>query len=167
MTQYSSDASNAGRDMPGSHEEAEEVDDPRWCHLSSVLHDRFRFFLNHLAAGQKATLHLSNNQRVMDLNSQFRGQQKPTNVLSFPIPAAFPGCEGLGDVILSFDVVAEEAIKQKKSLLDHATHLLLHGLLHLLGYDHESEKDAAIMEQKERDLLCHFSIPDPYVGDGV
>jgi probable rRNA maturation factor len=93
------------------------------------------------------------------LNARWRGQDKTTNVLSFPAPDEF----GQGDIALGYEVVAEEARAQGKSMTAHATHLLIHGFLHLLGYDHTDEADAAVMEAREREILAQLGIADPYV----
>ena len=95
------------------------------------------------------------------LNRGWRGKDAPTNVLSFPAPE---GSGSLGDIALAFDTLEREAAGQGKLLADHATHLLVHGLLHLLGYDHEADDEAAEMEGLERDILGVLGIADPY-GD--
>ncbi len=96
------------------------------------------------------------------LNSQYRGKDKPTNVLSFPAELALDGVRLLGDLAICAPVVACEAREQGKSLQDHYAHMLVHGLLHLCGYDHEAEADAAAMESLEVELLALFDIRDPY-----
>jgi len=98
------------------------------------------------------------------LNRQFRGQDKPTNVLSFP---SFSSDDGLGDIAIAFETVAQEAAAQGKTLRDHAKHLIAHGVLHLLGYDHEDESEAAEMEDLERLILAHFGVADPYAEQTV
>lgn len=102
---------------------------------------------------------------IQALNREWRGKDKPTNVLSFP---AFPVEPGdplppmLGDIVLAFETVAQEAALENKPFEHHLTHLTVHGLLHLLGYDHETEEDAEEMEGLERQILEHLAIPDPY-----
>lgn len=98
------------------------------------------------------------------LNAQFRGQQYVPNVLSFPADLP-PGLEldVLGDIALCAPVALAEARAQHKSTQQHFAHLLIHGTLHLLGFDHEREDDAQIMEQAERELLATFGFPDPYL----
>ncbi len=99
------------------------------------------------------------------LNRQWRGKDKPTNVLSFPAgePLA-PGDEAvsLGDIVICAPVIRREAGEQGKTLRAHWAHMVVHGVLHLLGYDHESERDAVIMEALERELLADRGFPDPY-----
>jgi len=110
-------------------------------------------------AGAVAVL-LTDDAAVADLNQRFRGKPTPTNVLSFPAPeTAYPH---LGDVALAYGVCAAEANAQGKSLADHLTHLVVHGVLHLLGYDHEAEADAEVMEQMECEILRRFGVADPY-----
>lgn len=106
---------------------------------------------------------LSDDETVRDLNARFRGKDKPTNVLSFPA-AAMPGTEvqPLGDIVLGYGVCAEEARTQGKSLSDHLSHLTVHGVLHLLGRDHEDDAEAEAMEAEEREILAGLGVGDPY-----
>ncbi len=107
----------------------------------------------------------SDDARVRELNAAWRGKDKPTNVLSFPASGA-PRFGGhppmLGDVVLAFETVSAEARLEGKPLEHHIIHLVLHGLLHLLGYDHEQEGEAEEMEAIERRALARLAIPDPY-----
>ena len=103
---------------------------------------------------------LTGDAAVADLNERFRGKPAPTNVLSFPAP---PTAQGhLGDIALAFGVCAREAREQGKPLAHHLQHLVIHGVLHLMGYDHEADADAERMEGRERDLLAGLGVPDPY-----
>ncbi|MEJ2044191.1 MAG: rRNA maturation RNase YbeY [Reinekea sp.] len=104
------------------------------------------------------------------LNSQYRGKDKPTNVLSFPFekPAGIPSDEFdslLGDLVICAPVVSQEAAEQEKTEMNHWAHMVVHGTLHLLGYDHIKDDDADIMEQLERNILATLDIPNPYLGD--
>jgi probable rRNA maturation factor len=102
---------------------------------------------------------------VHELNLRYRGKDKPTNVLSFPAFEVAPGDAVppmLGDVALAFETVRSEAELEEKPFDHHLTHLIVHGLLHLLGHDHEEEDEAAIMEGLERAALARLAIPDPY-----
>ena len=100
------------------------------------------------------------------LNRHYRGKDGATNVLSFP--AGLP--EGvklplLGDLVICAPVVAREAAEQGKPVAAHYAHLTVHGVLHLLGWDHEDDKDAEAMEQLEREILAGLGLPDPYAGE--
>ena len=108
---------------------------------------------------------LSGDRDVRRLNRDFRGKDKPTNVLSFPSgdetsPRGAPLM--LGDIAIAYGTVAREAAAQGKSVRDHLLHLVIHGVLHLLGHDHQRSAEAQRMENLERDLLAGFGIADPY-----
>jgi probable rRNA maturation factor len=101
------------------------------------------------------------------LNRDYRGKDAPTNVLAFPawslgaeIPSGVPVL--LGDVVLAIETIAREAKEQDKPLADHLRHLVVHGVLHLLGYDHNTCTEAAVMESQERSILAELGVPDPY-----
>ena len=110
---------------------------------------------------------LSDDEMVRVLNRQWRGLDKPTNVLSFP--AAASQCDGvppmLGDIAIAYETLAREASEEGKPVLHHLAHLVVHGYLHLMGYDHQSESEAEAMESLERDILLGLRIPDPYRAD--
>ncbi|PPT78969.1 rRNA maturation RNase YbeY [Xanthomonas arboricola pv. populi] len=104
------------------------------------------------------------------LNHHYRGKDYATNVLSFPaeLPEGLPkGIKMplLGDLVICAPVVAREAAEQGKSLAAHYAHLTVHGALHLLGWDHEDDKEADAMEQLEREILADLGIDDPYAGE--
>jgi probable rRNA maturation factor len=106
------------------------------------------------------TILLADDEAVRDLNARFRGKDYATNVLSFPAP---PNPEDhLGDIALAYGVCAREAQEQGKSLEAHLQHLVVHGVLHLLGYDHEIETEAEDMEGLERAVLADLGVADPY-----
>ncbi|CAN5216876.1 rRNA maturation RNase YbeY [soil metagenome] len=107
---------------------------------------------------------LTDDAAVQDLNVRFRGKDRATNVLSFPggdMPAQ-NGSVHLGDIVLAFGVCRDEAVQQGKSLADHVTHLVVHGVLHVLGRDHEDDVEAEAMEAEERTLLASLGVTDPY-----
>ncbi len=110
---------------------------------------------------------LTDDAAVRDLNGRFREQDRPTNVLSFPaVEMTLPGqAPHLGDLVLAFGVCATEAEAQGKTLADHLSHLTVHGVLHLLGRDHEDEADAEAMEAEERAILARLGVVDPYRAD--
>lgn len=104
---------------------------------------------------------LADDAFVQKLNKDYRGKDKPTNVLSFP--SDISASSELGDIILALEAIEREAKEQKKSFRNHTTHLLVHGFLHLLGYDHIEEKQAIIMEGKEIKILKKLGIDNPYL----
>jgi probable rRNA maturation factor len=101
---------------------------------------------------------LADDKTIRGLNRDFRGIDKPTNVLSFPGEKPH-----LGDIVLAFDTVEREAKAQKKSVRHHALHLLVHGTLHLAGFDHANDKDAARMEGLEIKILAGLGVCNPYL----
>lgn len=106
---------------------------------------------------------LADDAAVQDLNARFRQKDRPTNVLSFPAAeSAFPH---LGDVVLGLEYCSEEARTQGKTLKDHLSHLIVHGVLHLLGRDHVEDDEAEEMEAEEREILAGLGIADPYALD--
>jgi len=114
------------------------------------------------AAGT-VSLMLGDDASITALNAQFRGKTGPTNVLSFPPAPGGEGGEGfLGDIALAAETIVEEANFQGKRFENHAAHLVVHGFLHLLGYDHENPADAEAMEARERAILVSIGIDDPY-----
>jgi probable rRNA maturation factor len=116
------------------------------------------------ADGEGVVLLLTDDATVRDLNARFRGKDAATNVLSFPAP---PNMERhLGDVALAYGTCAREAVEQGKPLAHHLQHLVAHGVLHLLGYDHISDDEAEAMEGLERVVLSGIGVPDPYQAGG-
>lgn len=120
--------------------------------------------------------------RIATLNAEFRGKATPTNVLSWPAQPLAPPTEGqapprpaqgfdgmveLGDIALSYDTCAREAAESGKPVNDHLTHLIVHGVLHLLGYDHTTDSDAALMEGLEVEILGNLGLDDPYSADNT
>ena len=103
---------------------------------------------------------LTDDETVRELNARFRAKDAPTNVLSFPAPANPE--DHLGDVALAYGVCAREAGEQGKTLEAHLVHLVVHGVLHLVGYDHETDAEAETMEALERQVLKGLGAPDPY-----
>jgi probable rRNA maturation factor len=123
-------------------------------------------------AGRKdqatVSIRIVDRAESQQLNRDYRGKDKPTNVLSFPFDAP-PGVPEeafdymLGDLVVCAPIVAEEAHAQNKEIRHHWCHLLIHGTLHLLGYDHIKDEEAETMEQLERDILATLGMPDPYL----
>jgi probable rRNA maturation factor len=111
------------------------------------------------------SLLFTDDAHIRVLNRDWRGKDKPTNVLSFPAMPVTPGGAVppmLGDIALAFETVAAEAALEGKSFDHHLVHLIVHGLLHLLGHDHEDDVQAEAMEALERAALARLAIPDPY-----
>ena len=114
----------------------------------------------HRVDGPAASVLLSSDEHVQELNRAYRRKNRPTNVLAFPaVPEAAPY---IGDVALAYGVIRREASEQRKSLSAHAAHLTIHGILHLLGFDHHLQKDAKVMENHEILLLAHLGFANPY-----
>ena len=113
----------------------------------------------------EVSLLFADDQTIRGINAEWRGKDKPTNVLSFPAYPLRPGMAPkplLGDIVLAFETVAREAQAEDKPFANHLSHLIAHGLLHLFGYDHETDAEAEAMEQLERQILVRLAIPDPY-----
>jgi probable rRNA maturation factor len=149
-----------------------EEEDPRWA----AIPERDRLFGEAgnaalavapatVSGDVTATVLLTDDETVRELNAAWRNQNKPTNVLSFPSPPDLPmdgDVRCLGDMVLAFETVEREASEQGKSLADHATHLVVHSVLHLCGLGHETDMEADEMEGLETRALARLGIADPY-----
>ncbi|WP_185804435.1 rRNA maturation RNase YbeY [Pontivivens nitratireducens] len=157
------------------------IEDDRWeqLPLTRIADTATRVALNAVKAqeGYEIVLMACDDAQIAALNAEFRGKPAPTNVLSWPafdlaplspgdIPASPPAPDGfdnaLGDIALAYETCVREAREQGKSVEDHLTHLILHATLHLLGYDHETDADANLMESIETHALASIGIADPY-----
>lgn len=107
-----------------------------------------------------------NEQEIAELNKQYRRKPGPTNILSFPVDVP-DGIELnlLGDLVVCAPVLEKEALEQHKALVDHWAHIIVHGVLHLLGYDHFEDNEAELMESKEIIILSKLNIKNPYLQD--
>jgi probable rRNA maturation factor len=144
------------------------------CSVSELIAQWAEAVMAHGGSKETAEMQPSVCIRIVEkeesqgLNSTYRGKNKATNVLSFPaeIDEALVGkldLKPLGDIVICAEVVADEARQQKKSLKDHLAHIVVHGMLHLYGYDHERSVAAADeMEANEREILDRFGVSDPY-----
>lgn len=141
----------SGRPLPA------ESDFRRWCELA----------LRQRSADSELTIRLVDEAEGRELNRTWRHKDYPTNVLSFPadIPDGLLDIPLLGDLVICVPVVEREAAEQGKAPDAHWAHLVIHGCLHLLGYDHIEDDEAEEMESLERDLLAELGYPDPYDGD--
>jgi probable rRNA maturation factor len=142
-----------------------EVEDPAWRSLEDVegvvARAAAAALQDHPSAGDRAlVVLLTDDEAVRALNARFRAKDQPTNVLAFPAPAG-PGAS-LGDIALAAGVCAREAAAQGKAPDAHLAHLVVHGVLHLLGYDHMEDREAEAMEARERTVLAGLGIADPY-----
>ncbi len=113
-------------------------------------------------SGEVAVM-LTDDATIQQLNAQWRGMDKPTNVLSFPASDVTAAQDGhLGDIAIAFETVSREAGAENKAFFDHLAHLAIHGYLHLIGFDHETDDEASRMESLETRILASLAIADPY-----
>jgi probable rRNA maturation factor len=147
------------------------IESPLWASVPGVKPALRRAIKAALPEGQpkiveaELAIVLTDDATIRKLNRQWRGRDQPTNVLSFPSPGARRpdiGTPLLGDVVIAYETTAREAETQGLPLAHHLAHLAVHGYLHLLGYDHETEKEAETMERLEREILARLDVPDPY-----
>lgn len=157
------------------------VEDPAWRDelpaAGAVAETAARAALDRVAPGPPLALCLvlTDDKRIQALNREWRGVDRPTNVLSFPAEELEPGSVPrppagappglaieLGDVVLARQTVLAEAAEAGRPAEHHLAHLVVHGVLHLLGWDHQEDAEAAAMEAMERDILAGLGVPDPY-----
>jgi probable rRNA maturation factor len=159
------------------------IEDDRWeaCGLEALAERAAGCTLATLGLAEQGFLLVvmgCDDARIATLNADFRGKPQPTNVLSWPseergaeLPGQMPDLpepgdaddpEELGDIAIAFETCAAEAAAQGKTMQDHVTHLTVHGILHLLGFDHQTDADAALMEGIESRILATLGVSDPY-----
>ena len=159
------------------------LEDERWseCELAALAEESSRAVMAHLSLPSEAhliSILACDDARIASLNADFRDKPQPTNVLSWPSqelaaetdggtpqtpePDMFGDETELGDIAISYDTCLREAEAAGKPFDHHVTHLVIHGVLHLLGYDHIRDKDATLMEGIETAILGKLGIPDPY-----
>lgn len=156
------------------------IEDTRWQGLEPLAAQAIQAVLDHCDLDAdlcEISLLACNDTRIAELNAEFREKPTPTNVLSWPagdlaadqpgqsplLPEPdFTGEIALGDIAISYDTCAREASEAAKSMDDHVTHLIIHGALHLLGYDHIHDADADLMEAVEVDILGKLGLDNPY-----
>ncbi len=155
-------------DVNGS--DANDLDEPDIPDLFVQLAERIARHVDGASANKRApgtmTIVLSNDAHVRQLNASHRGKDAATNVLSFPsVMLDDRGARYFGDVICAFETVAQEARVQGKTMRDHTVHLIVHGALHLFGFDHEGDDAAIEMENLETRILADFGISNPYAEE--
>ncbi len=156
------------------------IEDDRWQALEPLAHGAIVAVLDHCGVASddcEVSVLGCDDSRIAELNAEFRQKPTPTNVLSWPaedlsadapgqvpVPpeADFTGEIALGDIAISYDTCVREAATAGKAFDDHVTHLIVHGTLHLLGYDHIRDPDATLMEAVEVEILGKLGIDDPY-----
>jgi probable rRNA maturation factor len=144
------------------------VEDENWSaipDLDAVIHRAISAVCAVEAARGAVSVLLADDATIRDLNARFRGKDSPTNVLSFPA-SSMPGEvePAQGDIALAFGTCAREAEEAGKPLAAHLSHLVVHAMLHLVGYDHETDQEAEGMEARETAILATLGIADPYAG---
>jgi probable rRNA maturation factor len=161
------------------------IEDPRWevaglVTVAEVAAVKVMEYLSFPIDGYEIAILACDDDRIAELNAEFRGKPMPTNVLSWPafeLAAPEDGAEptpppppdpmmgkSLGDIAIAYDTCRREAETAGKTMTDHVTHLIVHGVLHLLGYDHVRDRDATLMEGLETRILGKMGIADPYKG---
>ena len=140
----------------------------RVCSLKSIPSDeKFQLWseavLKERITATELNIRIVEEHEIAELNKRYRGKNKSTNVLSFPFDAVTPDpMPILGDLVICAPLVAREAQEQSKEIESHWAHLVVHGILHLLGYDHETVDDTKIMETLESEILTKMNYPAPY-----
>jgi probable rRNA maturation factor len=107
---------------------------------------------------------LTDDSAIRELNRTWRRKDEPTNVLAFPTDSQAGPARLLGDIVIAYETLAREAKGERKRFDHHLAHLAVHGFLHLCGYDHETDRQAATMERLETAILARLGIPDPYIA---
>ena len=154
------------------------IEDSRWADIERLAQTACDATLKHLGYDPEAfeiSLLACDDERISALNADFRGKPSPTNVLSWPSDErgaeadgvmpdapALPMDAELGDIAIAYETCAREAEEAGNAMSDHTLHLLVHGTLHLLGFDHERDQDATLMEDLETQILGKLGVRDPY-----
>jgi probable rRNA maturation factor len=120
-----------------------------------------------VVGGCEVCVTFCDDAEIRALNAKWRGKDKATNVLSFPTPGPLSARPLLGDIVIAHETVSREAVEQAKTLREHTSHMVIHGFLHLIGYDHETPAEAETMEGLEKRIASRLGLPDPYAGDAT
>ena len=115
-------------------------------------------------ADGEVSIVLTDDSAVRTLNRDWRGIDKPTNVLSFPASKVSGGAKILGDIVIAYETLSQECYDEDRIFLHHLAHLAVHGFLHLLGYDHQTDRQADEMEGLESKIMTRMNMPDPYLA---
>ena len=128
------------------------------------LENWFRLTIDEIRTSEgSVSIKFLGKKEMQSMNKKFRSKDTPTNVLAFPIDNSLDlDTDSLGDIAICHEVVLKEAKEQNKEVCDHMAHIFIHGVLHLLGYDHHQEAQAEIMENLERRILSKIGVADPY-----
>jgi len=118
----------------------------------------------HSTQGGEVSILLSDDSSVRELNRQWRGLDKPTNVLSFPAPESPAAAGLLGDIVIAYETLRKECEDEDCEFLHHLAHLAVHGFLHLVGYDHQTDAQADAMEGLESRIMISLNMPDPWLS---
>jgi len=145
-----------------------QIASPKWDAQPSAeqtVRDAIAAAAATLAAGDgEVSVVLTDDEAIRTLNRDWRKIDKPTNVLSFPAPDT-PGAEKMfGDIVIAYETLARECDEEDRVFLHHLSHLAVHGFLHLIGYDHQTDSDADAMEALESKIMIAMKLPDPYLG---
>jgi probable rRNA maturation factor len=157
---------------PGRRTATPEIDiqvtSPLWGAqplAAAAVRDAIAAAAAQVALGGEVSVVLTDDAAMQQLNRDWRGIDKPTNVLSFP--AAKTGAAPfLGDIVIAYETLARECAEENRAFLHHLAHLTVHGFLHLIGYDHQNDSDAAAMEGLESTIMRTMTMPDPYLTHG-
>jgi probable rRNA maturation factor len=118
-------------------------------------------------ASGEVSIVLTDDSGIRALNRDWRGIDKPTNVLSFPASKAGGGAPLLGDIVIAYETLAKDCEDEDRAFLHHLAHLTVHGFLHLIGYDHQTDHQAGEMEGLESKIMTRMKMPDPYFAHGL
>ena len=144
-----------------------QVASPLWNaqpQAEQIVRDAIAAAATFVTADGEVSIVLTDDAAIRTLNREWRKIDKATNVLSFPAAQAGTGEKMLGDIVIAYETLAKECANEDKAFLHHLAHLTVHGFLHLVGYDHQTDSDADAMEGLESKIMNRLKMPDPYLG---